>query len=402
MKGLPLIVLGLLLMQSCGKYSLNNFYRMDHLDGHGRDSLSGRDNPPKADTAIFVSAVIVPEDYDWRRDTAYGAVSCEVQVLKNGVRQLSVRAGADEPISISPATHHLFGGHLYTERATDSGTIICRDGEPCISYPEREVLKGFLINNGIVYTLGKDLDGDGFNYRKDGAIVLSQESGTIFGDFTSPSYGRTGALYLDNGAVCFCFRNSSTCYTVRDGEMQSMRLSVRAARVKDMRLIGSSCYYVADYTTSMLVFSPSRTYTLPTETAWQYAGIFEHVGEPWIMADASTKTICRPLAQAEEETGMVFTGNGNFVYPGPRRIYSISCDAGTMGLRDDNGELLYIRDSTYFFGPHCAQCVEDRMYVLINPREREERPSMWLDGKLDVVDVNGYLTNIEVEISPPR
>lgn len=401
MKGLPIIVLGLLLMQSCGKNPLNT-YRMDHLDGHGRDSLSGRDNPPKADTAIFVSAVIVPEGYDWRRDTAYGAVSCEVQVLKNGVLQFSVAAGADTPISISPSTHHLFGGHLYTERATESGTVICRDGEPCISYPEREVLKGFLKKNGIVHTLGRTLDGDGFSYRRNGEIVLSQESGTIFGDFVSSYYGRTGALYENNGAVCFCFRTSSTCYTVQDGEMQSMRLNVRAARVRDMRLVGTSCYYVADYTTSMLVFSPSRTYTLPVSDSWQSAGIFEYGGEPWIMAESSARTICRPLEQAEEDTGIVFTGDGIFVYPGVQHIYSISCDSGTMYLRDDNGELLYIRDSTFFFGPGSAQCADDIIYVLINPRERNELPAILENGKETVYDLNGYLTGIEVEISPPR
>ena len=402
MKGLPIILCGLLLLQSCEKFSLNNIYRNTHLDGHGRDSLSVRDQTLQADTTVFVSAIIVPENYDWRRDTAYGAVACEVELLKNGVRQFIARAGADEPISISPSTHHLFGGHLYTERATESGTIICRDGELCLSYPERELLKGFLIKNGIVHTLGRDLDGAGFNYRRNGEIVLSQDNAVIFGDFVNPAYGRTGALYENDGAVCFCFRNSSTCYNVRDGEMQSIRTGVRAARVRDMRQIGSACYYVADYTTSMLVFSPARTYTLPTSVSWQTASVFPREGIPWIVADSPSKTICRPLEQAEEDVGMQFPGNGNFVYAGASRVYSVSCDGSTMSLRDDNGEILYIRDSTFFFGPNCAQCAGDMMYMLINPREREECPSVWQGEKETLCDINGYLTGIEVEISPPR
>lgn len=402
---MPLFVFGLLLLQSCEKFSLNYIYRNDVLWGrnHGRDSLSGRDGTSKADTAVFVSAVIVPADYDWRRDTAYGAVSCEVQVLKNGVRQFSARAGMDESISISPLSHHLFGGHLYTERTTDSGTIICRDGEPCISYPEREILKGFLIEKGIVHTLGKDLDGDGFNYRRNGEIVLSQESGTIFGDFVNPAYGRTGALYLNDGAVCFCFRNSNYCYVVRDGEKQSIRSNVRAGRVRDMRQIGSSCYYVADYTTSMLVFSPSRTYTLPTETSWQSAWIFEKDGEPWIVADAASKSICWPIEKIEDpSSGMLFPGAGIFIYPGISGIYSISCDDGILSLRDHNGSLLFIRDSSFFFGPGCAQCSGDEMFILINPRERDAQPAIWQDGKEIPLDLNGFLTGVEVEISPPR
>ena len=403
MKGLPIIIFGLLLMQSCEKFSLNNIYRNEHLTDHGRDSLAGRDHAAQADTTVFVSAVLVPENYDWRRDTAYGAVPCEVEVLKNGVRQFVARAGADEPISISPSSHHLFGGHLYTERATESGTIICRDGEPYFSYPERELLKGLLIKNGIVHTLGKDLDGGGFYYRRNGEIVLSQSGAVIFGDFVNPAYGRSGALYENDGAVCFCFRNSSTCYTVRDGEMLAMRANVRASRVKDMRLIGSSCYYVADYTTSMLVFSPSRTYTLPTGITWQTVSVFARDGIPWIVADSPAKTICRPLEQEEEQdAGMQFPGNGNFVYPGDSRIFSISCDGSIISLRDDNGELLFIRDSTFFFGPLCAQCTGDQMYMLVNPREREETPFIWQGDKEIPCDLNGYLTGIEVEISPPR
>ena len=399
---MPIIIFGLLLMQSCEKFSLNNIYRNEHLIDHGRDSLAGRDHAAQADTTVFVSAVLVPENYDWRRDTAYGAVPCEVEVLKNGVRQFVARAGADEPISISPSTHHLFGGHLYTERATESGTIICRDGEPYFSYPERELLKGLLIKNGIVHTLGKDQDGGGFNYRRNGEIVLSQSGAVIFGDFVNPAYGRSGALYENDGAVCFCFRNSSTCYTVRDGEMLAMRANVRASRVKDMRLIGSSCYYVADYTTSMLVFSPSRTYTLPTGITWQTVSVFARDGIPWIVADSPAKTICRPLEQAEEDAGMQFPGNGNFVYPGDSRVFSISCDGSIISLRDDNGELLFIRDSTFFFGPLCAQCTGDQMYMLVNPREREETPFIWQGDKETPCDLNGYLTGIEVEISPPR
>ena len=405
MKGLPVIVFGLLFLQSCEKFSLNNIYRSDVLWGRnqGRDSLSGRDHTLKSDTTVCVSAVVVPEDYDWRRDTAYGAVACEVQLLKNGVRQFSARAGADEPISISPSTHHIFGGHLYTERATESGTIICRDGELCFSYPERELLKGLLIKNGIVHTVGRTLDGSGFNYRRNGEIVISQENALVFGDFVNPAYGRSGAIYENDGAVCFCFRNSSTCYTVRDGEMLAMRPGIRAARVRDMRLIGSECYYVADFTTSMFVFSPSRTYTLPTGISWQTASVFSRDGIPWIMADSPTKTICRPLEQAEkEDAGMQFSGNGNFVYPGGSRVYSVSCDGSIISLRDDNGELLFIRDSTFFFGPLCAQCAADQMYMLVNPRECGELPFIWQGDKEIPCDLHGYLTGIEVEISPPR
>ena len=50
----------------------------------------------------------------------------------------------------------------------------------------------------------------------------------------------------------------------------------------------------------------------------------------------------------------------------------------------------------------CAQCTGDQMYMLVNPREREETPFIWQGDKEIPCDLNGYLTGIEVEISPPR
>ena len=403
MKGLLISICGLLLLQSCEKYSLTSHYRAQVLYNAGKErgDLPGNVETPKADTSVYVSAVIVPKEYDWRRDSLYGAVPCELQLLKDGIPQVSMNTG--KLASSSPDTHHLLDGHLYTEFVNPYGTVICRDGVELFHYPQREMLKGLLVRNGDVYTLGRTLDGGGFCYRCNGEIVSKQDAGEPFGDFSNPAYGRNGALYEYDGGVCFCFKTDTDCYQVADGVISPVDTPVSAFRVKDMRTFEQSVYYVADYTTSFLIFTPKRTYTLPSGSGWQSVSLFEHDGVPWFLADSPMQTICRPVSQAEKElSGATFFGEDNFIYEGQSRFYSARCGGGTLSIRDDEGQILYIRDSTYFFGRNSVFCLGDDAYALVNPRERDRPPSVWNKGRETKYSINGYLSGIEVMVSPPN
>lgn len=403
MKGLLILVFGLLFLQSCEKYTLTGLYRSQVLYNAGKErgAASGNTEAQITDTSVYVAAVIVPKEYDWRRDSLYGAVPCELQLLKNGIPQFSMHTGA--LASSSADTHHLLDGHLYTEYANSEGTVICCDGKELFRYPQREMLKGLLVKGEDVYTLGRLLDGTGFCYRCNGEIVLRQDAGELFGDFSDLAYGRTGALYDSGSGVCFCFKSSSACYSVLNGEMSQVSTSVSSFRVKDMRLYGKSVCYVADYSTATMIFTPLRAYTLPTDVNWQSASLFSRNGELWFVADSPLKAVCRPVMQMGNElAGASFLGEDNFVYEGSSKFYSASCGGGTFTLRDNRGEILYIRDSTCFFGRQNVCCAEDEVYALLNPRERDRRPFVWHGGKKEEYDINGYLTAIEVVFSPPN
>ena len=402
MKGLLISLCGLLLLQSCEKYTLTRVYRAQVMynEGGGRGNAPDSTETPKWDTSVFVTAVSVPKDYDWRRDTLYGAVPCELQLMKDGTLMFSMPTG--EIASSSPDTHHLLGGHLYTEYASVDGTVICLDGKELFRYPQREMLKGLLVHGEDIYSLGQSVDGGGFYYRRNGEVLLRQEVGEVFGSFSNPAYGRNGALYENEGKVCFCFKTPSACYIVSDGTMYNVRTSVSAYRIKDMRLYGQSTYYVADYSTTVMIFSSSRTRTLPSGTSWQSVSLFPRNGTMWFMADSPAMTICSEVATAENDNyGVRFSGNDNYLFEGSSRFYSAACDGGTLNIRDDTGEILYIRDSTYFFGGNSIFCEGDEVYALVNPRERERPPGVWHRGKEMEYSINGYLTAVEVLVSPP-
>ncbi len=402
MKGLLIFLCGLLLLQSCEKYTLSRVYRAQVMynNGGGRGTVADSTEAPKGDTSVFVSAVSVPKDYDWRRDSLYGAVPCELRLMKNGVPVFSMQTG--EIASSSPDTHHILDGHLYTEFASPDGTVICRDGKELFRYPRRETLKGLLVRGEDVYTLGHSLDDGSLNYRRNGEMLLRQDSGEAFGDFSMPGYGRNGALYENGGKVCFCFKTPSACYAVSDGAMYNVRTSVSVFRIKDMRMFAQATYYVADYASAVMVFSSSRTRTLPTDNAWQRVSLFPRDGTVWFAADSPSTAICRPLDQAElGSAGVRFSGNDNFIYEGESRFYSAACDGGTLSIRNDAGEILFIRDSTFFFGRNSVFCAGDELYALVNPRERGEPPSVWHRGRTVEYGINGYLTCLEVAVSPP-
>ena len=402
MKGLTIALCGLLLLQSCEKYTLSRVYRSQvmHNTGGSRDTIPGSPGHPSADTIVYVSAVTVPEGYDWRRDSLYGSIPCELLFFRNGVPLFSVQTGSIA--SPSPDTHHILDGHLYTEYASMEGTIICRDGEELFRYPQREMLKGLLVKGKDVYTLGRALDGGGFYYRCNGETLLKQENGEPFGDFTNPAYGRNGALYESRNGVCFCYKTASACFSCVDGTVSQIQTSVGAARIKDMRLFGNSPCYAADYYTTVLVFTSNRAYTLPAGTDWNAISLFLRDGNWWFIADSPSSTVCRRVDQADDDhAGVSFTGNDNCIYMGRSHFYSARFGGGMFSISDDTGRIMYVRDSTYYFGRNTIYCEGDEIYALINPRERSQPPSVWHSGQATVYGINGYLTGVEVDVSLP-
>ena len=72
-----------------------------------------------------------------------------------------------------------------------------------------------------------------------------------------------------------------------------------------------------------------------------------------------------------------------------------------FSISDDTGQIMYVRDSTYYFGRNTIYCEGDEVYAIINPRERSQPPSVWHAGQSTVYGINGYLTGVEVDVSLP-
>ncbi|MBR1705830.1 MAG: hypothetical protein IJ721_03460 [Bacteroidales bacterium] len=164
--------------------------------------------PPEADTTrhepgrtgVYLTAVRFADGYDWERDTCRTERMAFIDIYRDGMRIRSFPAGE----SIEPDMHRMVGGHLYQDWSTDRETVVSRDGEELFRYPGREALRGFLVVDGQVHTLGQDRDGAGLCYRIDGQEIFRDAAGTVLGDPDAEGWPG-GALTLDGGEVCYSY-----------------------------------------------------------------------------------------------------------------------------------------------------------------------------------------------------
>ena len=197
--------------------------RTEAFAGHGKYAGNQPGSTSESvlyDTLAFMTGIEFPETYNWVRDTAYGNVEAAIVLFRDGKRILSVSTGSGAKISAEPDMHHLVEGHVYSEYASRSRTWIKKDGEELCSYDRAEKLRGLIVKGRDVYTLGQARDGHGFSLRKNGEVLVEKDEGKIIGMLDSDSFYRSGALYEDDGCICFSYRKpgSSLCCLVADGK----------------------------------------------------------------------------------------------------------------------------------------------------------------------------------------
>ena len=117
------------------------------------------------------------------------AISGSHAVLLADGQEIS-RAPADP----DPERHRARAGHLWTDRIEGKETVICRDGEEVLRFPGEELLRGFLIKDGKLHTLGQRPGNGGICYRIDGRELFSAPAGRVIGSATSREW--------DDGAFC--------------------------------------------------------------------------------------------------------------------------------------------------------------------------------------------------------
>lgn len=202
-------------------------------------------HPSQKDSSLMVTVVEFPEGYCWQRDSSGEAGGCLISLYCNGSRIVSVPSGAGYPACQAADMHRCIDGKLYTDYSSAYETSVYENGSLLFSYEGREMICGFLIKDGNIYTLGQSRSGNGLSFRKNGILLYSSATGQVIGGVDNPSC-RTGALYEDNESIVFCFRNTSvsqgtavtSCYIVRDGVPEKLSFPANVKSVYDVRQIG--------------------------------------------------------------------------------------------------------------------------------------------------------------------
>ena len=347
----------------------------------------------KADTTLLFCAIRFPEGYDWQRDTAYGSVPFDLLLYKDFEPVLTLPSGPDACFVPDPDRHHLLSGHLYTERMADGTTRIGRDGTELFRFTGREYLVGLLEDGEDLYTLSRPAKGPGFTYRKNGYLLLNRADGTPFGDLSDPSYGATGALYRDQGRICFCFSAGTgggrAGFAVLDGVESRLDALPAGALIRDLKMRKGEPRALLD---TLRGYKVCDGRLWPEGTGSAVTGSFSLNGEEPYSGYLEPGLWGAPERVCPEEAAL---------YRVDRKTFAVSADeAGSVcwygpggGGREDL--------PCHFLTPACAGFTGGFPWLVLTPRDTRRRPFVRAGTRVREVDVYGYISCLSVTVSFP-
>lgn len=363
----------------------------------------------RLDTSVYVCGVEFPEAYDWQRDSAFGNVAGKIVLFKNGERILEANAGTGTEASTAADLHHLVQGHLYTEFCSGNETIIGKDGKRLLSYSGKEILRGIIVDGEDLFTLGQNRSGDGFALRKNGEMLFSRDHGKVFGEMSSNFFYRSGALYMDDGHMCFCYCKEASpgnaalsWYMVKDNEETRLGMDSKIDEVCDIRLVEGTLYKVIhnQKTKACTLIGGSSSIRLDMEGRGEFCRkcmIGNSEGEPVCLIQTKVGSTLHQGLWTPSTGFRYFHGN-SFFYMDGRNCAMVDCsENGTVSANSTAALLKTQSDAGWYFpsfriGQQCGAS----LFLALNPLGEEEVPFIWHDGKTTQLPLRGFLTNVEV------
>ena len=413
MKTLFLFPAMLLLAAACNPetFSLNpTVCRNDVMGGSSGHSQGGDSakviSPSVRDTAVLVSGVEYPEDYDWQRDTAFGQVSGKVVLFRNGERILEIPTGAEGKASLDPDMHHLVEGHLYAEYTDASHTYISRDGKSLYTFEGREYLRGILTLDGKLYTLSQRRDGNGFVLRCDGKVLMDKDSGLILKSFGDYPDRQSGALYENEGKVCFHYSKGSgdarVWYSVQD--LTESQIYLDDGELLDARFFGDDLCVVSILNGRGVQMTIGKRQNVAQKAANpKMSGVSLLKNGQEVLAMGKIKYIMMNLRPSQ---ACIWSFSGvrtsmdweyNFVVDADKNIYMYgSTDGkGTYVVNSSGKRMASISGLVPYSRRIAAMCGE-RMYLALAPADGGGKAVIWSGGKTSELTLNGFLTGMDV------
>ena len=343
----------------------------------------------KLDTVLLLCGVQIPPGYDWQIDTAIGLAQGKVVLYRDMKQALSIPTGYNEHVSTDPDSHHLIGGHLYTEFSTSDHTFIKRDGEQLLDYDGREYLYGLLERGSDIYTLASRRSGFGFTCRKNGEIIFDSPGGFIFGSFQDSTYPETGALYEDAGKICFSYKEyrwgSSAC-VYKEGQRSLVNVEGNLD-LQDVRMHGGDIVAVG--------ISPAGHAYLVTR------------GCSTMLGGGGFWDSCRLLCSDRD----IYIA-GNVSDSSGIRVRSVIMNAADGVIKEErNGDARAFCDGSgvwlepmeyagYFcFSKGCLCSFAGDWYKALTPKNGC-CPILMKNGEMREIEMNGYLTGVEMAVIP--
>ena len=372
--------------------------RSSHEPGTGRRTDSTATETPLSGGHIYLTAVRFPDGYAWDLDTCTVDGEVWIDLYRDGDRVRSLPAGA----SIHPDMHRYKGGHLYLDWSTDTETVVSRDGAELFRFEGREAVRGFLVREDGVHTLGQDRDGNGFTYRIDGRIVYRSETGAVLGGTNTP--GAPGGAFTECGddvfyACCLFSDRGKEYHVMRNAERY---LSFPASE-------GTRDVLVTDGTVSRVRSKPR---SLVLEVNGKETRLVLSGGESCLWSRlVSWEDDVLALVCAQRSGGKRYflqsAGGKTFTPVAGETVSDVLSDGERMGwtVTDARGDLLRFRwgdgrvtegTGGFLASGGCALLRDGRLFLALTGRDGAPN-RLQEDGIHTDFPFNGYFTSVTVE-----
>ncbi len=354
---------------------------------------------------IYVTAMDYPDGYDWRRDEEKGSVRCSLVVFADGLPVMKVPVGDEYEVSSDPDMHRMADGHLYTDFATDSETVIKRDGKEAVRFPGREMICDIIDNEGDIYSLGHSRDGDGFAYRRNGETVIGRSEGRSFGRL----------YHAADSSIRFAFyepveaagQTLERYYVSVDGEISQTAVREDVKKVWDIVFHGDEVCYLADVVgiSSPVLFSSGgmKALNMPesskmltcrivtTDESLYVEGLFCRDGKP----------LTSGIWQEDGEVYIFSDGRTvSSVCMGGDGICCVlnSSSASSPGLIYRCGETYSMPADYSSVGTSSALFLDGILHVGLSSRTSSAPPFIWKDGESNPLKINGFISTISTNM----
>lgn len=368
-------------------------------DSTERHSVST--GPDPLEKALYLTAVEFPKGYDWQLDTLFGDSGARILLYRNGKKILSVPTGPRELVSPDPDMHHFLKGRLYTEYSDASRTYIGCDGQRLFSYEGREVLKGLMVKDSDVFTLGQDRSGEGISLRKNGELLFKRAGCLPCGDLFDVAYDPCGALYEDGAALCFGFiePSSGRWFLYCAGSVQELAVPSGAARVFDVRRYGGKNYMVSvsGSAVSLSGSGSQCSFSLGEDSAYDHFRIVPGRSAPLFYGTVKNKYYNTYSTNYWSQEGLVASLNGcnNWMYDWDNYAYYIGFDyVAPLSIVSPDIPNPYFHEHNYVFSYRCGCLTDEGIAVALTPASGSAAPHIYTAVSDTPISINGFLTGL--------
>ena len=363
------------------------------------DTLSGGDGP-----VLYMSAVRFIKGYDWQLDTAAGRRHAEIVLFRNGTEILHLNAD-----DISPDRHRIREGHLYTDRIDGNRTVLSRDGVELFRFEGQESIRGFLVRDGHVHTLGQRA-GAGFSYRVDGKEIFRDDAGTLLGGADD---GDDGAFSADEEGLWYSYsipvRNSDGVVpeyrVMRENETVAIIPAGSFRQVFDIRRLDGALLRTelrtADNSSLCLVEgSVYHALGLNSSQTAHLCRILSVEGKATVFGYHTEKSgKFRYWLRTPEQTDYLGEGDQRvegFRSEGAHRSWMTVESGRIFRILKDGEDLPVLPGQFRLTAPACTRLHEGTFYAVLTDME-DSNHRIYVDDNYTEVSFNGYFTGIQIE-----